>query len=503
MRLFKYAAVIAVATAGKKFETNEEERACISACKDRIGCHGYQNDNGPTECILECREECISERKENIKSHLSARTQQKAILRKAQNKLRRTKHRMGEKSKNPKPMVKDFHQLYEDGEVPRRFIACLKNEREKTNCEGHGKGMWPCKRDMVESCLDRNDDFANLGSERLVALIQEFRESLRAMRQSQMMNDVQATTEEPVTENPNAIMGVQPNRKDKVKVNSLVKALKAKKEGKVNYFADGLPDEAKEDKPDKPEYEYEEEPEEEEEPEYEEEPEEEAEGRPGMQNDWSDLNQIVDWEEPVEPENEERHREAIKNPQALYSYVGNGGSKKVQGGRNNKAQLAKKEPHTKLPFVKRISKDQYITEMCRCRTSMEHFRVKNYLAREGEEELADWKHHDETCKWCAFPNSKKCWQCQVHWKKASDNAESDEQRIRNEQVELACYLYTRSYKNGKFNAMNTPGNDPCPMRNIHHGNYNKWQSEGKFGSYFQRYRELHHLHNQQKKKGKN
>ena len=139
-----------------------------------------------------------------------------------------------------------------------------------------------------------------------------------------MMNDVQATTEEPVTENPNAIMGVQPNRKDKVKVNSLVKALKAKKEGKVNYFADGLPDEAKEDKP---EYEYEEEPEEEEEPEYEEEPEEEE--RPGMQNDWSDLNQIVDWEEPVEPENEERHREAIKNPQALYSYVGNGGSKKV------------------------------------------------------------------------------------------------------------------------------------------------------------------------------
>jgi len=501
MRLFKYAAVIAVATAGKKFETNEEERACMSACKDRIGCHGYtKSEEGPPECITECREECTAERKENIKSHLSLRTQQKAVLRRTQNKQRRLQHRMGEKNKNPKPNIKEFHQLYEDGEVPRRFIACLKNEREKTNCEGHGKDMWPCKRDMVESCLDRNDDFANLGSARLVVLIQEFREGLKAMRQAQMMNDVQVTTEEPATENPHAIMGVEPNGKNKVKVNSLVKALKQKKEGKVNYLADGKVPEGEKEEEEEPDYEpeYEEEPEEEEERDYEEEPEE----RPAMQNDWSDLNQIVEWEEPVEPENEERHREAIKNPQALYSYVGNGGSKKVQGGKNNKAQLAKKEPHTKLPFVKRISKDQYITEMCRCRTSMEHFRVKNYLAREKEDELADWKHHDETCKWCAFPNSKKCWQCQVHWKKASDNAESDEQRIRNEQVELACYLYTRSYKNGKFNAMNTPGNDPCPMRNIHHGNYNKWQSEGKFGSYFERYRELHHLHNQQKKKGK-
>ena len=31
----------------------------------------------------------------------------------------------------------------------------------------------------------------------------------------------------------------------------------------------------------------------------------------------------------------------------------------MQGGRNNKAQLAKKEPHTKLPFVKRISKGEF------------------------------------------------------------------------------------------------------------------------------------------------
>ena len=85
--------------------------------------------------------------------------------------------------------------------------------------------------------------------------------------------------------------------------------------------------------------------------------------------------------------------------------------------------------------------------MCRCRTSMEHYRVKNYLAR--NDEINKWEHHDETCKWCAFPNSKKCWQCQVHWKKAADNSHDTDIRQRNEQIEMACYLYVRSVKNGK------------------------------------------------------
>jgi len=67
MRLFKYAAVVAVASAGKKFEANEEERECISQCKDRISCHGQDNTDGPTECIQECRDECISERKKPLK----------------------------------------------------------------------------------------------------------------------------------------------------------------------------------------------------------------------------------------------------------------------------------------------------------------------------------------------------------------------------------------------------------------------------------------------------
>lgn len=516
MRLFKYAAVIAVATAGRKFETNEEERDCMSVCKHRLVCHGQDNTDGPTECIQTCRDECTSGRKKAIKNHLQPRTQQKAVVRKATAKMKRLEQRKEAKKANPHPMIKDFHQAYEDGDVPRRFVACLKHEREKEECEGHGPEMWGCKRSMVSNCLDRNGDFEKMGSEKLVQLVQEFRNGLAEMARAQMQNDVQPT--EAPTENPLNIMGVAPNRKDKVKVNNLSKALAERKRGKKNYLAnqtfESTPAEPAEETAEEREYEdepeYEAEPEEEEEePEYEAEPEEgeseDAELESTMQNDWSMLNQIVDFEEPVEAENKPLHREAVKKPMALYSYVGNGGSRQVMGGRNNKAQLStQNSKDNKLPHVKRLSKDQFINEMCRCRTSMEHYRVKNYLARNHVGKypsLSSWEHHDETCKWCAFPNSKKCWQCQVHWKKASEHATDNDMRVRNEQTEMACYLYVRSVKNGKFLPMNTKDNDPCPMRNLHHGNYNAWQAAGKYGKQFDTYKEMHHQHHKNGHKG--
>ena len=51
-------------------------------------------------------------------------------------------------------------------------------------------------------------------------------------------------------------------------------------------------------------------------------------------------------------------------------------------------------------------------------------------------------------------NSWKCWQCQQHWQRASDNADNDSDRIRNEQIEMACFLYTRSVKSGKVSFLN-------------------------------------------------
>jgi len=195
-----------------------------------------------------------------------------------------------------------------------------------------------------------------------------------------------------------------------------------------------------------------------------------------------------------EVENRKQHREHMKKPKALYSYVGNGGSRKVAGGKNSKAHFANKHENP-VPHVKRLSKDQFVTEMCKCRTSMEHYRVNNYLVKHGGQhrfpELKEWKHKEETCKWCAFPNSKKCWQCQSHWKKASQAASGDI-RVRNEQTEMACFLYVRSVKTGKFNPMNSKKNDPCPMRQMHHGTYNPWHAEGRMDLRYQRYKELHH-----------
>ena len=70
--------------------------------------------------------------------------------------------------------------------------------------------------------------------------------------------------------------------------------------------------------------------------EYESEPQEGAEDAPlesEMQNDWTLLNQNNPDEEPEEAleeaENKTKHRQAMKKPQALYSYVGNGGSRRV------------------------------------------------------------------------------------------------------------------------------------------------------------------------------
>lgn len=489
MRLFKYAAVVAVASAGKKFEANEEERECISQCKDRISCHGQDNTDGPTECIQECRDECISERKDAIKDHLAPRTNLKRAQIKAENTQKRAEAREAEKAKNPAPMIKDFHQLYEDGEVPRRFIACLKKEREELDCVGHGQELWPCKREMVWTCLEKYDDFDQLGSDALIALKDEFYDNLNKMEMlseegadsSGMQNDAglnggAANEEEAESEEGTGLLGIKPNKKNKTKVNSIVKALKKNKEGKIDTSHITVNNE------ESPSYETE--------PEYDEEPED-APLENEMANDWSDLNQQAEHEEEVEAEDEPKWEKAKKDPKAIYSYVGKGGSRRVNGGKNRKAQLASSTEHIQLPHVKRLTKDQFVNEMCRCRTSMEHFRVKNYLARNGE--LDDWEHHDETCKWCAFPNSKKCWQCQVHWKKASDNENIPrESRVRNEQIEMACFLYVKNVKNGKFKPMNTRGNDPCEMRKMSVGKFNAWHLEGKYGDYFAKYKELHH-----------
>jgi len=159
----------------------------------------------------------------------------------------------------------------------------------------------------------------------------------------------------------------------------------------------------------------------------------------------------------------------------------------------DKAKQATKTAHGHKQMKERnqhkLSEEKFITEMCRCRTSMEHYHIKNYLHRHGE--LKDWKHKEDTCKWCAYPSSKKCWQCQKHWQNAADHADNDEDRQRNEIVEMSCFLYTRNVKNGKFHPMNGKHNDPCRREEVHDGQFNDWHTNHKeMASMFSKYHEL-------------
>jgi len=159
----------------------------------------------------------------------------------------------------------------------------------------------------------------------------------------------------------------------------------------------------------------------------------------------------------------------------------------------DKAKQATKTAHGHKEMKERnqhkLSEEKFINEMCRCRTSMEHYHVKNYLHRHGE--LEDWKHKEDTCKWCAYPSSKKCWQCQKHWQNAADHADNDEDRQRNEIIEMSCFLYTRNVKNGKFHPMNGRHNDPCRREDVHDGQYNEWHTNHKeMASMFAKYHEL-------------
>jgi hypothetical protein len=182
------------------------------------------------------------------------------------------------------------------------------------------------------------------------------------------------------------------------------------------------------------------------------------------------------------------------------------GKKKPEGGRPalftltyknkdgvDKAKQATKTAHGHKEMKERnqhkLSEEKFINEMCRCRTSMEHYHIKNYLHRHGE--LKDWKHKEDTCKWCAYPSSKKCWQCQKHWQNAADHADNDEDRQRNEIIEMSCFLYTRNVKNGKFHPMNGRHNDPCRREDVHDGQYNEWHTNHKeMASMFAKYHEL-------------
>merc|ERR1712227_441387 len=203
------------------------------------------------------------------------------------------------------------------------------------------------------------------------------------------------------------------------------------------------------------------------------------------QDESSMLSDFVEVEEEFEEEAEDEGKEKKEPKKKVPLFKLQAKNSKNQDKPQKVKQVSTKPMHG----LAKLNHEQYVQEMCRCRTSMEHYRGKNYLHK-WSDQYDSWHHHEETCKWCAYPSSKKCWQCQQHWQRASDNADNDSDRIRNEQIEMACFLYTRSVKSGKFKPMNGRHNDPCHMSQIHDGAYNAWHQNPAIAKDFALYHEI-------------
>jgi len=564
MRLFKsITALSAVALAGDKFQATPTERDCLSKCKRDNECQGQEitKDHVP-ECITHCRDIC-NDRKGAVISMLgrSSAKKSKAEVRKATNVAARAEHREQLKSAQPAPMIKEIHEIRDEGdEVAELFLACLKNEKDNLGCHGKGPGeAWDCKREMVENCLDANSDFEQYDSAAIAAFVAKFRESdiiaantkdyLERKKEQELLMQNDAMNEEPKV----VTLGdrFDKNDKGKVKVGFVRRQQKASKDNidttnvglehqaaAIAYINQSNEAAAEEE----PVVEVEEEEEEFNFDSFEEDEDADMESftfesfeesfeeehfdfaDTGMAGDFISAFDLPELSEEAELEAEApthhkkgHHKKGGKgknhdkddkdHDKDLKDHDKDGkGKKKANSARPalftltyknkdgvDKAKQAVKTAHGHKEMKQRnqnkLSEEKFITEMCRCRTSMEHYHIKNYLHRHGE--LEDWKHKEDTCKWCAYPSSKKCWQCQKHWQNAADHADNDEDRQRNEIIEMSCFLYTRNVKNGKFHPMNGRHNDPCRREDVHDGQYNAWHTNHKeMASMFAKYHEL-------------
>lgn len=539
MRLFKIALAVSAVSAGDKYQATEQERKCLQDCKRKTNCQGQNiTKNNVPECIQHCRDECTGDRKEIIGSVFARSSSKlhKIAQRKKLNKEKRGEHREMVKAAQPPPMIKEIHEIRDkhDDEIAELFLNCLKHQKDQLGCAGHGPGeAWDCKREMVSNCLDENEGYVGMGSHKIVMLGRRFRESEQKAEETKnrlvalqsMANDVSLEKLELAEEKPDIMDTANKNKHNKVRVGDVRKAMaedkKRKEERKSNTSDIGLEvvegltyqGEAEEQENAEAEVRAAEEAydaaadEESEDAEFEayfQKEDEETEATFSFENfessddfdfggfdDFSEEGEMAhdvglgdaeeaEFEEVEEAqEDEEEAPKGKKEKQPLF---------KLQASNSNKKDKPKKaENNLKVHHgIKNLDKEAYIQEMCTCRTSMEHYRIKNYLAKHIPSDET-WVHKEDTCKWCAYPNSKKCWQCQQHWGRASQSQNDDQ--VRNQQIDMACLLYVRSVRSGKYGPMNGKNNDPCSMKKVHDGEFNAWHANGHMAGLFEAYHE--------------
>jgi len=493
MKLFKYLAVASVVQGGAMFAANEEERNCIRECKNARDCRGEaasdDNDN-PALCVLQCREECFP-RKSLLRSHFAPEKRQRHADEKHQKQLDRISARILKKQANPPPYMKRLVELIESNELPARMAnslrECLENEKLKLECQGQGKEFWPCKRELIQTCLERVNYFEGLNVEEAAELVKDIESNaenmIEAIEEMEAQESMQMDVgmEDPEAEKQMLHDAIKANGRaqDKVDLSAALSKFGYKPNFQVRPTATEEEEEEEsesieydEEESEEPEYDESEEYDEEESEEYEEEESEEYEEGNGMQLDVGFGGRFTYEEEPEEVEIiREEPEEKVEAVFSIRSKNNNGkpGSQKIKHKHQFYAAMADDLTH-----------DELVNAMCSCRTSMEPMRINNYLKNHGV--ISEWHHHEDTCKWCVYSKSKKCSNCLKYWE-AQEGVEA---------VSVAnnCQIFKEALRNDKID-FSMPKPDPCPMKNLHNGKFNEYQKEGEFAANYQSFKALY------------
>merc|ERR1711868_344464 len=114
---------------------------------------------------------------------------------------------------------------------------------------------------------------------------------------------------------------------------------------------------------------------------------EDAQDESTMMSDFVEVEE--EFEEEAEEEGEgvdERKKKEPKKKVPLFKL-------QAKNSKNqDKPQKVKQVSTKPMHGLAKLNHEQYVQEMCRCRTSMEHYRVKNYLHK-WSDQYDSWHHH--------------------------------------------------------------------------------------------------------------
>lgn len=81
--------------------------------------------------------------------------------------------------------MKRLVELIESNELPARMAnslrECLENEKMTLECQGQGKEFWPCKREVIQNCLEKVNYFDGLNVEDAAELVKDIENNAENM----------------------------------------------------------------------------------------------------------------------------------------------------------------------------------------------------------------------------------------------------------------------------------------------------------------------------------